>query len=273
MNPQNAEKFALQMNRYRPEYLDGYPSIIELFTRYLENRKLASPVKLRAIFCHSEYLNDWQRHHIESFWKSKCFDWYGMEERVVLGLECEKHEELHLCPDFGVTEFIENGPDGFKKIIATSLTNFVMPFIRYETGDVGKPSSNKCTCGRNFPMVILGGGRKRNFAIAKDSSFIPMVNVDIPFVADNVLQFQFLQEKPGELYLFLVRKDGFKDADCKKIKAKLYEKFGKNMDVIIKFTNTLQKTSNNKTPVLIQAIKEAHEVLDFSETIKDATSL
>ena len=44
-------------------------------------------------------------------------------------------------------------------IIVTNLENYVMPFIRYDLGDlVLLPGNNRCTCGRTLPLLgkVLG---------------------------------------------------------------------------------------------------------------------
>jgi phenylacetate-CoA ligase len=258
LKQENAEKYADKMAGYKIKYLDGYPSSIELLTAFLKKRGMKNPpLQLRAIFCFAEYLNDWQRKNIESFWGCKCFDRYGLNERVIWGLECEKHEGLHLISEFGITEFLNDDSDKqFKRIAATSLTNYAMPFIRYETGDVGKPLEKKCSCCRNFPLFELGGGRKRNFAIGKDGSYIPVANIDIPSASDNVLQFQFVQDKKGMLTLSIIKKPEFRDKDLQKISNKLFEKFSNNMTVDIRFTDYVYKTNNQKIPIFIQKIEE-----------------
>ncbi len=255
LNKNTAKEYLAGLAKHRIEYISGYPASIELFTSFLKGFGIKPPVQLKAIITHSEYLSDWMRRSIEDFWGCRCFDWYGMTERVVLGVECEEHQGHHLCSDYGITEFIDEDPDGYSRIIATGLTNYIMPFIRYDTGDVGYLKQEECSCGRGFPLFILKGGRKRNFAIAKDGSYIPVANIDIPKVSDNVSQFQFAQEIPGRLCLQIVKKDAFSDKDTVKIRSKLFEKFSDNMDIELTFVNGISRTANNKTPLFVQRIE------------------
>lgn len=258
MNAENVEEYAGAMNKYKIQYVDGYSNMFALFTSFLKEKGIKPPVKLQAFFSHSEYLHEWQRSLIKGYWDCHCFDWYGMEERVILAVECEKHEGMHLCSDFAITEFQDRGQTGLRKIISTSLTNYAMPFIRYDTEDVGTLNSKACSCTRGFPLITLHGGRKKSFAVAKDGSYIPVTNIDIPNVTDNVQQFQFIQEKQGELLLSIIKKGSFQDKDLQKINAKLAEKFGNNMGITIRFTATMYHTDNNKTPIFIQNIKETY---------------
>jgi phenylacetate-CoA ligase len=47
---------------------------------------------------------------------------------------------------------------GKGKVLATSLKNYAMPFLRYELGDEAIATDEKCTCGRGLPVIeeILG---------------------------------------------------------------------------------------------------------------------
>ena len=259
LNSNNVEKYADLIKKHKIRFLDGYPSAIEIITRNMKSRNISRPANIEAIFTFAEYLSDWQRKVIEEFWGCKCFDRYSLEERCVMGAECEKHSGLHLFSDYGITEFTESNIKGLSKIIATSLINYAMPLIRYDTEDIGSLSSNKCSCRRGFPIFRLVGGRKKNFAVTKDNSYIPVANIDIPNIVENILQFQFIQEQRGSLVLNIVKKDTFSNHDLSRIKTKLLEKFGKNMDVDIIFTNSISKTNKNKTPIFIQGIKDETE--------------
>lgn len=253
---EKAEQYAQALKKYKAKHIDCYPSSMVLLTEYLKMAGIAPPVKLQAIFSHSEVLHTWQREILEDYWGCKCFDWYGMEERVILGVECEHHNGLHLCSDFSITEFIPDEKTVGDKIISTSLTNYAMPFLRYDTGDVGQLIEQPCTCNRGFPLFKLFGGRDKSFAVAKDGSKIPVGNIDIPSASENVLQFQFMQERPGILNLTIVKKPGFSQSDITNIYANLAEKFHDNMDIELHFSESIHKTSNSKTPIFVQKIRD-----------------
>lgn len=258
MNKENIAEYADALKRYGIRYIDAYPGMIVLLTMYLKSRGISCPVRLKAIFCHSENLYAWQRKIIEAYWSCRCFNWYALEERVIFGLECEKHEGLHLCSDFGITEFVDDDETGSKSIIATGLTNYAMPFIRYDTGDVGQLSEKRCSCGRGFPIFELQGGRVRNFAIGKNGALIPIDTLDIPSFTDKVYRFQFVQEKAGFLDLNIVKKDTFENADRIEIVKQLSEKLGHNMDINVRFVDAYHQAGNRKTPVFVRNIQYEH---------------
>jgi phenylacetate-CoA ligase len=252
LNETNVGKYTEALKKYNVEYLIGYPSSIELMAQFMKANGMPRPVNLKGVFCHSECLHDWQRVAIEAFWGCQCFDWYGLEERVILGVECEQHKGLHLCSDFGITEFVDDRQSELKKIIATSLTNYAMPMIRYDTGDAGYLLDERCPCNRGFPLFRLQGGREKSFAVGADGAHIPVANIDIPNVTEHIVQFQFAQKKRGFMELRIIKKSGFQDADMEKIRKKLEEKFGDNMEIEIVFTEHIHQTKNGKTSIYIK---------------------
>lgn len=256
MSLNNIEEYLKAIKKFRIKFIDGYPSAISTFTSFLEEKNIDMPVKLKAIFSHSEIIHGYQRRKIENYWKCKCFDWYGMEERVIMGTECPKHSGLHLSSEYGIAEF-SCDKSGFKKIIATSLTNYAMPFIRYDTQDLGEQVFKGCECGRQLPVFILNGGRDKTFAIAKDGSAIPVTSLEIAGATDKIKQFQFIQNKKGELVLSIIKKNGFGETDLKKINALLRARFNQNMQVNIQFVETIYQTSSQKTPMLVQNVNES----------------
>ncbi len=256
LNQENVDEYLRLLENYKIRYLSGYPSIIGLLTRFAKTKGIKCPLNLKAIFFFGEEYPLSQRNVIEEFWGCKCFTNYSLRERCILGVECEEHSGLHLCSDFGITEFLDSEIEGYKRIIATSLTNFALPLIRYDTGDIGRLIQERCRCKRGFPLFELQGGRTRNFAITKNDSYAPISGIDLGGVTENILQYQFVQEKKGELTLNIVKRDTFQEKDLDRIRSLLNEKLGKNMDVNITFTNTVDTTPSYKNPRFIQKIKD-----------------
>src|SRR3989338_378362 len=254
LNIDKIDEYYKGLKQYGIQYLAGYPNSIAYMTKLFKSRGLQRTSNFKGIFCHSEYLYDWQRKLIEEFWGCQCFNLYGLDERVVLGVECKYHKIMHLCSDFGITEFVKNPENSLKKIIATSLTNYAMPLIRYDTEDVGILIDHECGCGRGFPLFCLQGGKGRSFAIGKDGSRIPVLHFGIPKATDNVLQFQFIQNAPGILNLNIVKGPKFRDVDLNQIMVSIRENLGGNMIIKSHFVDKVETTQNGKTEIFRQKI-------------------
>jgi len=261
INRKNATLFAEALRKYRPKLIETFPASLEALVRFFQEMGIRRPVQLKAILTNSEVLYPWQRKLISEYFGCELFDIYALEERVIKAAECEKHTNHHIFSEYGIVELVDD--NGFPvaegkqgTIIATSLNNYGMPFIRYNTKDMGYFVKENCPCGRGLPLLGLVGGRERNFVVSKSGSLISVTIVDIPHASDNVQQFQFIQKEQGRLELNIVRKNGFSQADSVKIEAKLKEKFSDDMDVKINFVDAVVKTKSGKQPLLIQRIDD-----------------
>jgi len=259
INRKNAPLFAEVLNKYKPKVIGTFPASLEALIGFFKEYGIKRPVQPKAVFTNSEVLYPWQRKLISEYFGCEVFDVYCLEERVVIAAECEKHTKHHIFSEYGIVELVEDGypvsEDKAGEIVATSLNNYGMPFIRYNTKDVGYFVKENCPCGRGLPLLGLIGGRKRNFVVSKSGSVISITIVDIPNATDNVQQFQFVQREQGRLELKIIRKKDFTQTDLGKIEKKVREKFSDDMEVEISFVDSITKTQTGKQPLLIQRLK------------------
>lgn len=154
-------KYVEKLNQIKPALIRGYPASLEILARFIRenNLNVYSP---KAIHTSSEVVLPKQRKVIEEAFEAPLFDWYGHGESTVCAGECEYHNGLHLNTEFGFTEFIKTREtekmENVYNIISTSLWNFSMPLIRYDTEDLALIKDTKCPCKRSLPLIkkIIG---------------------------------------------------------------------------------------------------------------------
>ena len=56
------------------------------------------------------------------------------------------------------------------RLLITSLNNFALPLLRYDSGDLGVADSGPCACGRTLPSFAAIAGRLRRFASLPDGT-------------------------------------------------------------------------------------------------------
>jgi phenylacetate-CoA ligase len=62
------------------------------------------------------------------------------------------------------------------RLLVTSLTNHVMPMIRYELGDLGRLKEGQYSCGSPFPLMELDVCRKNDLnCYARGADDLPVV--------------------------------------------------------------------------------------------------
>ena len=79
---------------------------------------------------------------------------------------CGHSEGLHVCEDEIIIERVDDsgtpvGPDeSAARTLATGLSNWTFPFIRYDLGDQVTSLAGVCACGSAFARVADIGGRR-----------------------------------------------------------------------------------------------------------------
>ncbi|MDA8164094.1 MAG: hypothetical protein M0017_03535, partial [Desulfobacteraceae bacterium] len=94
---------------------------------------------------------------------------YGPMETENIAYECGHHQGYHITLDAVIMEFIRDGrpvgPGEEGEIVCTVLNNYTMPFIRYNTYDLGSYTTTPCSCGRTFPLMRMIGGRANDYLV------------------------------------------------------------------------------------------------------------
>jgi phenylacetate-CoA ligase len=164
---ENLYQLSKKIIKFDPIYIYGYSaSIFQLALYAKENYNPSIFSNLKAIFVTAETLFPYQRNIVEQTFGAPVSNEYGCSEIGGFAYECP-HGNWHISSENVYVEFISvNG--GPKEIVATSLTNYYMPFIRYRIGDLGEAVDKICTCGRNLPMMKLRTGKATEVVYLKN---------------------------------------------------------------------------------------------------------
>lgn len=263
MNEKNLPRYIKKISEFKPQYIVGYPSAITLLGKYIKNNNIKKFQTFKGIICSAETLYKWQKDFLEEIFGCKVLDNYALSEQVVFAASCEKSDDLHVFPEYGFVELIDkNGRaiicEGEKgEIVATGFKNFIFPFIRYKTGDFGIYTNKKCECGRSYRIIKQVEGREQEFIVTTDGRQISMAAMNMHSnVFDNVKQFQFYQDKKGEVVFRIIKNNLYSEKDSRNIKQELYKKLGENIDLKLEFVDEIQKTFRGKHSYLIQKLDE-----------------
>jgi phenylacetate-CoA ligase len=153
LNAQTARLYLDILERRKPAFLMGYPSSLEILSRFALEGNRVLLWQPRMILFSSEPMYEHQRSIIRRVFRAPMRGLYGCAERIVSAAECE-HGSYHLSLVDGYVE----GQFGILPLaepaLITSLMNKVMPLIRFQLGDVIHPMQDtKCPCGRTLPII------------------------------------------------------------------------------------------------------------------------
>jgi len=250
------------LNKYMPDYLMGYPSIIFLFAKCLEKNNLNLNFQLKGILCNSEGLYRYQREFLSLFFKCKVYLDYGHQERAVFAMPCEQSNWYHVVPLYGICEVIKE--DGsiatnegeIGEIVATGFVNYAFPFIRYKTGDIATITTKKCSCGRNWKLLSSIEGRVADYIITKDNTiiqFAPMLFGSHFKAYANIIEFQVCQDEIGKLRVRIVRGENYTKDDEIELTSGITSSI--NVDIVFEYVDTIDRTETGKHRYVVQKLK------------------
>lgn len=249
INEKNLDLYIGFIKQSGSRVLRSYPSSMYLFTLLLREKNIKLP-QVSTLVTSSETLLPIYRETIETYWGLPVLDWYGQNERTVTVQQCWAGN-YHNNDDYGLLEL-----DGSNNIIATSLINTIMPFIRYKTNDKAIPLSeevNQCPCQRSLTVPFQGvEGRVDDILITDDGTMIPTANFSTAMKKFHVLkQFQIIQDEDRTVTLKLVM-DKKSRHEAKNIAAEVFQRLG-NVKINVDFVDEIERdVDTGKIKVIVQ---------------------
>ena len=246
------------IDRYRPEYLYGYASILTAFAQMLERQGLSLKISLKAVVSTSETLEPWQEELLERVFRCPVANEYGARDAGILAYRCPEGG-MHITAENCVIEVLDPktheplGPGESGVLAVTDLHNFVQPRLRYLLGDVAGISEDACSCGRTLPLLTHVEGREDDLLLGHDGvlvhgNIIGQLLRPVPGVG----AFQFRQRSQQEARLLLVRQTPDAEIDEASILAQL-KKALPDTAVAIEYVDEIAPTASGK---LRYAIRE-----------------
>ncbi len=262
MTDENLSLYVQKINTFKPKFIMGFPSAFSMLANYMVKNKIDYFPSVKAIFPSGETIIDAQYELFEKAFQCKLICSYGHNELSAMAGTCEDSYFYHLFPEYGITEIInEKGfpvsNDGdVGEIVATGFSNYVFPLIRYKTEDVCICAKQKCTCGRNYPLVKNIIGRVQQFIVTKANRLIPLTGIYglIAHCTQHVKECQIYQDTQGEIQLNIVKETTYTAEDEKHIQMSFQRKFQDEITLNIIYVDTIPRTSSGKHQFLIQKL-------------------
>jgi phenylacetate-CoA ligase len=141
------------LRRERPDYLMTYSETLELLARAAGDERPAE--SLKAVVAISEQLTPSMRAYTERRFGTPVHQVYGLMEFGMVGARCDAGR-YHVHSEHCLVEILDESgrqcaPGRTGRIVVTTLSNFAMPLIRYDTGDLAEAASGQCPCNRTLP--------------------------------------------------------------------------------------------------------------------------
>jgi phenylacetate-CoA ligase len=255
LNEKNLPYYIEKIRELKPSYIEGYPSLVYVVAEYVVQNEQC-PIPAKAVFTSSETLLSFQRQVIEAAFQCKVFDRYGSTELAASIGECEQGG-FHIDAEYGIIEFLRDGEevsDGeVGEMVCTNFVNPAFPLIRYNVGDLAKPSSDLCPCGRGLPLIREIIGRIDDTLVTEDGVFLGRLDHIFKETA-NIKESQILQMSPDEIVVKVVRRNGYRDKDTVRLLHEFRKRLGENMKIRIRFAESIPRQPNGKFKAVISTL-------------------
>ena len=240
-----------KIRQYKPDVLTGYPLYLYLLAKYMRENTISN-AQCAVVDLTAGLSTGWMRDFIGRRFNAPVYQIYGGCEFGRFASSCRQSSGLmHILEDHCYVEFIKNTgevtkPRELANIIVTSLTNYAMPFIRYEHGDVGWYDNSACRCGRTTKLMDVEG-RLQDLIITQDareltSQFFFEKFLNYP----GVKLFQLIQHRVDKVEFKIVRENNEARIDIQGLESVLYEYLGKDVDLQIKLVSYIKPEASGK---------------------------
>jgi phenylacetate-CoA ligase len=248
------------LHRTKPGALAAYPSTLTLLAAHIRDSGRPAP-PLHAILTGGEQVFDHQRTAIHEVFGVEPYSRYGSHENYLMATECDQHTGMHVFAQDLVLEVVdENGsqvaPGSEGRILITNLHARGMPFIRYDTGDVGSYAVSSCSCGRSMPLLDRLSGRRCDTIYTRSGARIAGTGVGMSrFALLGASQLQLVQEDMDHLTARLVVASTLTAEERADVRqeavAILRRSLGPDIDISVEFVDHIEPSPAGKyVPVI-----------------------
>lgn len=251
---QHLPAYIRELERYRPAMLAGYPSSLYLLALAHE-RYGTGRFRPRSVFAASETLLDHQREAIERGFGCRALVWYGNTEMCANIVECSAGS-LHGRIEHSFIEVLDDEGRAARvgRLICTGFGNDAFPLIRYDIGDVVEISDTRaCACGRPGVFFRRVVGRTEDYVITPDGRYVG--RLDHLFKdAVRVREAQLVQNRPDELMIRLVVRDGYGPPDEQQIAREARVRLGDAIALRFEYVNEIERTATGKLRFVVSSL-------------------
>lgn len=243
--------------KLKPAILRGYPSFISELAEYILENHIEVNFNIKGIQLTSEMVYEFQVTNICKAFKTKVYMQYGHSEVSIFAYTLDDSMKYYCSPFYGYTEVINESSDHVKEgeigeIVVTGFNNYMMPFIRYRTGDLAVYG------GQKNGLVCLERieGRTQDFVYGlrgKKTALTALIFGQHYSSFKNIKKWQLVQNKLGLLDIKIIPNSSFNEMD----KLEIVSKFRNiaNIEVEFDYVSEIETTNRGKQKFLIQNIK------------------
>ena len=183
---------------YKPKYLISVPSFLLKMIEFAEQNNIDyRNSSVKGVICIGEALRNADlspsllHKKITEKWPLDLYSTYASTEMATAFTECEEKQGGHHHPELIICEILDDNlqevAEGeLGELVVTPLGVKGLPLLRYQTGDLVRKHSAKCSCGRNTYRIGPVEGRKQQMIKYKGTTLYPPIMHDLLSSFDEI---------------------------------------------------------------------------------------
>ncbi|WPL17712.1 Phenylacetate-coenzyme A ligase [Thiorhodovibrio winogradskyi] len=208
------EMLANEVLHYRPDVLYGVRTSFLVLADEFERRGIQPP-PLKLLVAGGEVIDAHTRQRCRSIFGVDITETYGTVEMGVMAYQQAGQAGLTLIEDCTFFEFLDEAgnpakPGELARVVVTDLHGRLMPFIRYDQGDLAVYSLRQNADGETVRVIDQIVGRRDDIVKLPDGRFLTYL--DFYELADDYLglqQIRVTQRAPLSFLIELVTDDNY----------------------------------------------------------------
>jgi len=238
----------------------AYGSTYNAIKDYAEKNHVK--IRISGAVSGSDMLFDNTRNKIKEMFHCKCISRYSNEENGVIGQDLDNgmnnmfliNEADYFIEILDMDKDIPVPYGKIGRIVITDFFNYAMPFIRYDTGDVGAIEIFEIN-GVQKRFITQFGGRKTDNIYKPNGERIASNSIStLMWEFNNIKQFQFIQTGQKEYRLLLNIEKPFKDEN--RIYLKIKALLGEEAKIEVEYIKEIPVLASGKRRYIVNEWKK-----------------
>lgn len=227
------------------EIWHGYPSSLIQIAQYMLDHNVRLSYVPKAILLSSENVTESELDKMEQAFGIRPLQGYALTEQVATFRQYRDYM-MFVIEDLSAVEFIPTATVGLYKVIGTTLTNYAMPFLRYDTKDL--VTYRETEDGR---QILSIDGREEDYIKLENGDTlrgsVSFIFTDQP----NIVEAQVVQLSLSLVEIRVVRGRNFDKEDEKRLQKAIKDCFAEKIAYTIKYVDDIPKTKNGKMKLIV----------------------
>jgi phenylacetate-coenzyme A ligase PaaK-like adenylate-forming protein len=256
------------IRKFRPALLWTHPNILAVVAHYIVNNDL-EPLCIPVIGTFGEKIYPHISRILRKAFRGNFIDYYANRENSIAAfakMDMPFKEVSEYCHMEINQNSLFNGQEDTGDLICTSLHNYAMPLIRYNSEDIVKWTGYEQSDDK-YPSLELVGGRGKDLLLTRDGLMAPYLPHHFEFEQTNHLKkYQLEQVSLDEVIIRIVPLPGFDKKRDEPLFLKYFDQvMAGKFRYSFEYADDIPFTKSGKYPMAVSRLATEYQHIDALE--------